>query len=454
MGRVRKIHYAGYGLGDLANGLTFGMSSVFLLSFYTDVLGITAKAAGTLFLAARLWDGINDPLMGNLADRLFKRREKRRGAGKDKFRPFLLWGSWPVAAAAILMFFAPENLTGGQKLVWAYVSYILWGMCYTFVNIPYGSLASVMTREPVERSILSVARGVGSLAGLVIPRVLVPLVLVRFGEGQDRGYLTAMAVIGILTFLLYLLSWGTTFEDPRCRQVHHSPPREKKGPPGILKNRPFLALCLASLSMLTGMMINGAMNIYYFRENLNALELMAFSGVVMILPALGAILIIPSLVKRFGVAFLSARSALLSALCWSALFLLPSRPLLYIGGSMAAYLFLMIPNMTVWALVSDCIDYQEELTGERREGTIYGSYSFVRKTGQAMAGFLSGAGLSLIGYRAELAQQSPRTLGGIKFLSLGLPALCLFVTYLSYRFIWNRPEESTLKKELPCIESH
>ncbi|MDC7220706.1 MAG: glycoside-pentoside-hexuronide (GPH):cation symporter [Spirochaetales bacterium] len=441
MGTIRKIHYGGYGLGDLANGLTFGMSSAFLLSFYTDVLGISAAAAGTLFLVARIWDGINDPLMGNWTDRLFLRREKRNKGG-DKFRPFLIRGSWPVALAAVLMFFVPEKLARGHRLIWAYATYISWGMCYTFVNIPYGSLASVMTRDPVERSILSVARGIGGLAGMVIPRVAVPLVLVRFGQRQERGYLISMSLISALVILFYLLSWLFTAEDPACRSAHVTI-QEKKGPPGLLKNRPFMALSLASVALLTGLMINGAMNVYYFRENLGALKLMSYAGAGAVLPAIGASFLIPTLVKRFGAAKASAWSSLFSALCWTGLLLLPSHRILYLAGGLGAYFFLMIPNMTVWALVSDCIDYQEELTGERREGTIYGAYSFVRKLGQAAAGFLSGTGLALTGYTSEQIVQPRTTLAGIKFLTLGIPAICLLLSFFAFRFIWKRPGQST-----------
>ncbi|ELU03784.1 hypothetical protein CAPTEDRAFT_107233, partial [Capitella teleta] len=116
----------GYGLGDLANTLSFGMTAGFLLVYYTDVLGISAAAAGTLFLVARIWDAINDPMMGALCDKLF---QKNNGTG-DKFRPFLLKGSWLLLVTSVLVFWAPEGLSDTQKLIWAYVTYIAWGMCY------------------------------------------------------------------------------------------------------------------------------------------------------------------------------------------------------------------------------------------------------------------------------------------------------------------------------------
>jgi len=436
---LKKRHYAAYGAGDLANSLTFGLSSSFLLSYFTDVLGITARAAGTLFLVARLWDGINDPLMGILADRLFRRRRERNRGG-DKFRPYLLRGSWPVAAAAVLLFWAPPEWDMAGKLVWAYATYIFWGMTYTFVNIPYGSLAYVMTGDLVERAGLSASRGIGSLAGTLLPRVFIPPLLIRFSGGEARGYLLSAGAVSLAALVFYLLSYAFTRENPP--DIPGIAPLSEKGPPGLMGNRPFLAVSLASVALQTGLMVNGAMNIYYFRENLDALGLMSWAGAAALIPAAAAAPLIPRLVRRFGMVRASAWAGFFSALSWLLLLLLPSHPLLYLGIGLGAYLLLMIPHMTVWALVSESIDWQEKRTGRRSEGTVYGAYSFVRKTGQALAGFLAGAGLGWTGYDSLLPFQTPETLEGIKFLTLGVPALCLFLAFLAYRFLWPRTNDN------------
>jgi hypothetical protein len=249
MNTLKAINKVGYGVGDLANGLTFGMSATFLLAFYTDVLGITAAAAGTLFLVARIWDAVNDPMMGTLADRMFaRRRAKNAASGKklDKFRPFLLKGSWPVAVAAVLMFIAPSGLSMTGKLIWAYATYITWGMAYTFINIPYGSLAAVMTQDPVERSSLSIARGLGGLFGAMFGRVLVPILLVSYADDQARGYLIAMLIFGVMTVAGYIFSYFTVKETVETK-VEAAQKFDLKASLGILwKNRPFMAISLAS----------------------------------------------------------------------------------------------------------------------------------------------------------------------------------------------------------------
>jgi GPH family glycoside/pentoside/hexuronide:cation symporter len=444
MNTLKAINKVGYGVGDLANGLTFGMSATFLLAFYTDVLGITAAAAGTLFLVARIWDAVNDPMMGTLADRMFaRRRAKNAASGKklDKFRPFLLKGSWPVAVAAVLMFIAPSGLSMTGKLIWAYATYITWGMAYTFINIPYGSLAAVMTQDPVERSSLSIARGLGGLFGAMFGRVLVPILLVSYADDQARGYLIAMLIFGVMTVAGYIFSYFTVKETVETK-VEAAQKFDLKASLGILwKNRPFMAISLASIAMLTGLLIQGSMQIYYFRENMDALSMMGSTAVIQLVPMLMVMPLIPVMVKKFGTKNMVTWSSLLSAVVFTVLMFLPSNVWIYLIGIFIAMLGLMVPNMAIWGMVSDCIDYNQYLSGIRQEGAIYGIYSFVRKMGQALAGFLAGVGLGLVGYVANAPQQTPGTLFGIKFLSIGVPAIGMYIAFLAFGFIWNLTPE-------------
>ena len=209
----------------------------------------------------------------------------------------------------------------------------------------------------------------------------------------------------------------------------------------IGKNRSFIAVSIASIAMLTGLMINGAMNIYYFRENLNALSLMGLSGLTVVVPMLLAAPVIPRLVKRFGTKKVAWSTSLISAVIFAVLFFLPTNVYIYIIVMLAGSIFLMIPNMIVWGQVSDCIDYNQYLSGTRQEGVIYGAYSFVRKMGQALAGFLAGAGLGFVGYTAGAASQSAGTLAGIKFLTIGMPAVGMFIAFAAYKFIWDLTPE-------------
>ncbi|MFW5873646.1 MAG: glycoside-pentoside-hexuronide (GPH):cation symporter [Bacillota bacterium] len=439
-------HKFGYMLGDLANNLTFGMSAGFLMAFYTDSLGITAAAVGTLFLVARMWDAINDPLMGVLTDKLFKiRQKKHKGKKVDKFRPFLLRGAFPVVIAGILMFYSPDGLSQVQKLVWAYATYIFWGMSYTFVNIPYGSLQAVMTQDPAERSSLSVARGLGGMVGNLLPRLVVPLILARYAQNEARGFLIAASILGGFGFISYLVAYFTVEEKVTAQVTSAKKPLKiLDGLKLLSKNRAFIAVSVGSIAMLIGMMTNQAMSIYYFRENLQSLRLLSLTGLTSIVPMLIVSIFLSKVVAKFGVKKTVYTCALVSSIFYGTILVLPDNPYIYIGILLMASLFMTIPNILVWGMVSDSIDYNQYLSGQRQEGAIYGSYSFVRKAGQALAGFLSGQGLAIVAYNPDLAQQTVETLFGIKFLTVGLPALGMFVAFLSFKFIWHLTPE---KKE-------
>ena len=147
---MKLSQYLGYGAGDASNNLTFSMVSAFLLIYYTNVAGISAATAGTLFLVVRVWGGFTDLFVGRVVDKT----ETRWG----KFRPYVLFGSVPLLVLLVALFSIPGGLSPGGKLVWAYVSYALFSLAYSFVNIPYGSLSAAMTQLPDDRAKLSTSR--------------------------------------------------------------------------------------------------------------------------------------------------------------------------------------------------------------------------------------------------------------------------------------------------------
>lgn len=439
----------GYGLGDLANTLSFGMTAGFLLVYYTDVLGISAAAAGTLFLVARIWDAVNDPMMGTLCDKLF---QKHDGVG-DKFRPFLLKGSWLLLVAGILVFWAPEGLSATQKLIWAYVTYILWGMCYTFINIPYGSLATVMTQDPGERAALAGARAMGGVAGSVLPTVIVPLFLSIYADDMGKAYLYCVVLLGIGSLVAYLLAYRFTEEHvkheaaPAAANVSFVETMRTLG-----KNKPFLCVSIASMLVLTAMMGQGSVLYYYLSQNLGgAVWVISVNGIIQV----AAIIILGSLIGKLAARF-GARKIMITAFSVASAasvvaFLLPTSIaglFVFFAIGMPAFL---ITHILVWANVADCIDYNYEISGQRQEGVIYSSYSFMRKMGQAIAGFVAGMGLSMIGYDAALEVQSESTLLGIKAIMFLMPAVCTAICALLYKFMWTL--DSRKNQEDPHIEA-
>ena len=152
------------------------------------------------------------------------------------------------------------------------------------------------------------------------------------------------------------------------------------------KNKPFISVCLASLGMLLGNMTSMAMMVYYFEENLNNLAAMGIASVLGLIPALLIAPFLSRLVKRYSLKKVVSISSLLSAAAFGVVLVLPSTVGIYIVGTLIANVFLNVPMTLIWGMVSECIDYNQQMNGQRQEGIIYGSYSFIRKIGQALAG--------------------------------------------------------------------
>ena len=202
--RISLKEKIGYGMGDAAFNFIWMTFIYFGLYFYTDVFGISAAAVGSLFLITRIWDTINDPLMGMIADRTHTRW--------GRFRPFLLFGSAPLGIVAVLCFTTPDISTE-SKITWAYVTYFLVGMVYTALNVPYASLLGVITADRDERNGLSSARLVGAFcAGLVVQFFTLELVEL-FGQGNDqKGFQLTMGLYAVIFIILLLLTFSWTHE--------------------------------------------------------------------------------------------------------------------------------------------------------------------------------------------------------------------------------------------------
>ncbi|WP_156291807.1 glycoside-pentoside-hexuronide (GPH):cation symporter [Oceanobacillus salinisoli] len=414
-----------YGLGDAANNLAFSMVTTYLMVFYTDVFGIAAVAVGTLFLVARIIDAFTDTFMGVIIDRFGGNNPNGR------FRPYLKWAGIPLVVMSVLLFLSPD-LSDGGKLVYAYVTYILFGMAYTAINIPYGSLASVMTRDSEDRAALSSFRGLGSMIGMFAVGVLV-VPMVNLFPTPQIGYPAVVAVMGVIALVFYYITYRNTKE--RIKPIQSAKPEKinLEMITRILKNGPFLALCGMSFFVLAAMWINQSVGMYYFTYVLENEMLFPIFNMVNIIAMIVIIMFLPKLSAKFGKKNVALFGFLLGTVAFSLLFIVPIHEVTVILLLVAGMAGVTIPNMLMWAFVSDVIDYGEWTSGIRQEGTTYSMYSFMRKVSQAVAGFVGATGLTLIGYVPNVAQTADTVLG-IEILMVLLPAIACLISFVIFKF--------------------
>ena len=412
----------GYLFGDFGNDFTFILSSGFLLKFYTDVMGVSAFVVGIVMMVARFVDGFTDIAMGRICDR-------SRLTPNGKFKPWILRMSAPVAIASFLIYQSSlRDAAMWFRIAWLFVTYILWGsIFYTSINIPYGSMASAISREPEDRQSLSTYRSMGSTLAGVIVGVGIPLFTYSTVDGQTvmdgEKFTTVAGVFSILAIVCYFLCYFLVTErvTPTSEHTeHHSLAKMLKN---ALKNRALIAIILASVLMLMAQLTMQSMANYVFPNYYNNAAAQSVSTVAMMAGMLLAASLAKPLARRFGKAEISATSNLFAAVISLLLFFLrPQNVWVYIGINLVAWLGLGIFTMVSWALITDVIDYSEIRNGVREDGSIYAMYSFARKLGQAASAGISGILLSLIGYSQETAFDK-NVLEGIFNISTLVPAI-------------------------------
>lgn len=387
----------GYALGDAAGILTFGIIGSFLQIYYTNVLFISTKKIMLLFLVARIWDALNDPIWGVVVD--------SRKVGKNgKFRPYLKYGSILLACAAILVFFKVPGLTDKQYLLYAYITYIFYGMCYTVINIPYSSLASVITSNEYERSSLSMFRSIGAGLGTLPGQIILPLFVyttlngTKVLSGEKLFY--GVIILSVLSVFVYQLSYKWTKERVQ------TPPGEqntdiKRTIHFLLKNRPFIVLSLASMLLLALQQYTQTIYNYLFLDYFGKPGLYSLVTIFTYLPMLILIPFIQKIIRKTGKKEICAAGMLLAAAANFALYFThTTNPVVFFVFTFLSGFGMTFFVFEIWALATDTVDYQEKLSNKRDEGTAYAFFTFMRKVGQTIAGVLGTGVLTLIAYDA------------------------------------------------------
>ena len=403
------LAYFSYGFGQC---FSFGLVGTFILFFYTDILGISAVAASIIFLVARIWDAVIDPVVAGFMDT--RRTKHGKFRGYMKFTPIL------IVVSSIFCFFSPDiSITG--KIIYAGATYILWGTIYAFSDIPFWSLSTVISKNGEDRTKLLTVANLGVYGGIGMVGFLVPILLATFNKNYTPSvsYLITVGIIMVAAYILMLIGYKYTKE--RVVPEHNEKVTFKDVIESAKVNKYMFRILLVFFLNVFMNIVQGII-LYFFTYNLNAPQLMSVFGIIGTLSAVG-FLFIPLLTKYF-----KKRNILRTLLGMDIII----RIIFFLVGYESIGLvitFLAITQLLysatgpiISAMLSETVEYSEVKTGKRTEAIVFGGQTFAGKLSVALAGAFIGLLLTLIGYQANV-EQTEFTLTGLFIVVSILPAL-------------------------------
>jgi glycoside/pentoside/hexuronide:cation symporter, GPH family len=429
-----------YGFGDLASVLYWQTFMLYLTYFYTDVFLIPASVAATMFLITRLFDGINDPIMGMIAD-----RTKTRWG---KFRPYLLWLAVPFAIAGVLVFTTPDFNESG-KIIWAYTTFILVMVLYTAINIPYTALMGVISPHSYDRTAVSSMKFIFAFAaGILVSATLLPMTKALGGDNEQQGWQYAFLIYGIAAVAFFLIAFKGTRERVIPLTTQKSSVRQDIYE--LITNKPWLILLATTLSFVLFVAIRSSVTAHYFKYFIDKQTLSlpflgtrtysfetlvsAYNTIGQLCSLLGVILVM-WVSKKFGKKQTFILFFIVAIISTGTVYFLSAGQIgliyfLQITGSMTSGPL----SVLMWAMYADTADYGEWKKGRRATGLVFSASTMSQKFGWAIAAFISLRLMAGVGFEPNIAQ-SAESLNGLLMLFSIIPAgigLIALLIYLAY----------------------
>lgn len=418
-----------YGGGDLASNLILVLTSTFVTFFYTDALGLNAAVIGSIMMFSRLADGFTDIFMGYVMDRT---RSKH-----GKARPWMLWLAVPIAVACILVFLVP-NIGETGKYIYVIITYnLVTTFLYTMINIPYGALTSLMTRDQNQRTVINIFRMVMAQVGsLIINAFTLPLINTIGSSSNQKSWIIVSVIYGMIAAALFLICFAKMKERVQASSQQKETIRLGESFKLIMKNNYWLMIVGIWVSMALGMAINMSVGTYYAKYILGNENMAGFISAVSIIPAIACMPAIIPLSKKFGKRNIGLAGSLISFI---------GHMLIFVSAESATWLIVcsLIKGVgqaalagTIFAMVADTIEYGQWKTGKRVEGMLYSSTTFGAKIGAGIGGAVALAILGSAGYDGLAAVQSASALAAIRQIYLVLPIpffILIPVFYVLYK---------------------
>lgn len=420
--KLTQSEKAAYGIGAVGKDMVYSLVAGFLMYYYNTVLGISASFIGVLFMAARVFDAFNDPIMGIIVE--------KTKTPLGKFRPWLIIGTILNAIVLIAMFNLPVGLEGNRLLIVSSVAYVLWGVTYTMMDIPYWSMIPAITESGKEREQVSViarsCAGVGFAVPVALTMALVPLL----GSGDERQGFGYLAMIVAALFIAFV---GVTVWKVKNQQSsNQTSPTIKMLFDALLKNDQAQVVVVAIVIFNASLYITQQLAIYFFKYDIGNPALFGVFGTVGGAAQILAMMLVPVFRKKLSLRQLLTAAIATTLLGYSILFVMGAMNLKnLLGLSLAAVVIFVgfgIATVLTTIFLADTVDYGQWKSGQRAESVVFSLQTFVVKLGSAISVLIAGVGLDLVGFKPLEATQSMGTLFGIRFMMIIIPMLGLMAS--------------------------
>lgn len=442
-----------YSTGNFANNIIFLMVGTYVTYFYTNLLGISPFMAGLVFMVARLVDAITDPLMGMIVD--------HTNTKFGRYRPYIIAGAPFLGIMFVLLFTAPD-LSPNGKVVYAFVTYIIYSLAWTVVQIPQLALPALLSNDIAKRTrIQAIFQAFGSIASLIISAWALPILDALGGQDNAAAWFKFTVIFGAIAVVIFILS-AMSVKDLDVYDPNFEAKKKEKVPLSkqfqvITKNRALAMTLIAYGTDMFAYTISNSLRIYFFKYNMNGrTDLITYIGYASTIFGFALVVFIQPMVRKLGKRTSIILIEVMAIVC--------TLPMLFTGlsgaYSVAAVMFTYIAIAFTWttnnmlsrSAVLDSANYAQIKTGINGTALVNSTFTFINKCCQAFSMFFSGTILSATGYNADLTQQTPECLRAILLLCTVVPIIGYACSVIAMKFYpISRQGEIKMQQEMDAI---
>lgn len=436
----KKIAFAA---GAIGKDIVYSLVSGFILYYYNTVLGISGTFTGVMMMAARVFDAFNDPIMGIVVE--------KTNTKFGKFRPWILSGTLLNALILYGMFAMPKFLTGAAMLTYASAAYVLWGLTYTIMDIPFWSMIPALTKAGKDRESLSVIGRVAASFGFAIPTVMTMYLITRIG-GNERE---AFAILGLIVAVIFVI-----FELVCVLGIKEEVQSKSKATglkeifKALFSNDQAMLVVISIILFNSSLYLTTQLALYFFKFDIGNGEMYGLFGMIGGLAQILSMMSFPILRKKWSSKSILTGSIGVTIGGYLLLFILASLSVTNIAllgiSAFIIYVGFGLTTVLTTIFLADAVDYGELKTGQRNESVVFSMQTFVVKLASAISVLIAGVGIDLIGLDINATTQSPASLLGLRSLMTIVPIIGLLVsvTYFRKRYKLTEEENERIKKEL------